>query len=93
MGLRVAKFRRLWNVEEQCPASGRPADNILLLLVHGVQDIYLFINSFHREDSSFLIGLIFTSRKIFFSSINLFITQKGGKSQRVLISVKKQIIS
>ena len=34
MGLRVAKFRRLWNVEEQCLASGKPADNILLLLAH-----------------------------------------------------------
>jgi len=34
MGLRVAKFRRLWNVEEQCLASGRPADNILPLLAH-----------------------------------------------------------
>ena len=35
MGLRVAKSRRLWNVEEQCPAPGKPADNILLLLAHG----------------------------------------------------------
>jgi len=34
MGLRVAKFRRLWNVEEQCPAPGKSADNILLLLAH-----------------------------------------------------------
>ena len=34
MGLRVAKFRQLWNVEEQCPAPGKPADNILLLLAH-----------------------------------------------------------
>ena len=32
MGLRVAKFGRLWNVDEQCLASGKPADNILLLL-------------------------------------------------------------
>ena len=34
MGLRVAKFRRLWNVDEQCLAPRKPADNILLLLAH-----------------------------------------------------------